>query len=195
MADVEIRIGSMESIHVYDDVDHDSALETTAPLKAGAPIDPNDVIILGADAPGGVTPVVVADIDNPSAELNALVGAVGSMVLCYELEATSNQHTLYAFDASDTDGENVPYSVDADTSGLWIAVGGKYVDESFNVSGEIVTETRISSGTLTTAVVGPTDNLNVVGVNTVFMDCSANDVTIGGFIGGVDGQLLNVIRL
>jgi len=51
------------------------------------------------------------------------------------------------------------------------------------------------SGTLTHAAVGPTDNLNVADVGILFIDCSANDVTIGGFIGGINGQHLHVARL
>lgn len=53
---------------------------------------------------------------------------------------------------------------------------------------------RISSGTLTFAVVGPTDNLDVSGVNTVFIDADSNHVTIGGLVGGVDGQILRIVR-
>ncbi len=51
------------------------------------------------------------------------------------------------------------------------------------------------SGTLTHAAVGPTDNLNVADVGVLFLDCSANDVIIGGFIGGINGQHLHVARL
>ncbi len=51
------------------------------------------------------------------------------------------------------------------------------------------------SGTLTHAAVGPTDNLNVADVGVLFLDCSANDVTIGGFIGGINGQHLHISRL
>lgn len=126
MALVTIRIGSAIDIHQYDDGVFDSAIETTAPLKAGAPVDPNDVVILGGGGAGSITPLSVANIDNPSAELNALAGAPGSLVLAFEVEAASNQFTLYAFDVSDTGGEDVPFSVDALTSGLWIAIGGKY---------------------------------------------------------------------
>ena len=46
MARQTVRIGSMVDISAYDDVDYDSAIETTQPIKAGAPIDPNDVVIL-----------------------------------------------------------------------------------------------------------------------------------------------------
>lgn len=51
------------------------------------------------------------------------------------------------------------------------------------------------SGTLTHAAAGPTDNLNVADVGILFIDCSANDVTIGGFIGGINGQHLHIARL
>ena len=47
----QIRVGSMVNVHQYDDVDYDSAVETDQPMKAGAPVDPNDVLRL-ADIPG-----------------------------------------------------------------------------------------------------------------------------------------------
>ncbi len=51
------------------------------------------------------------------------------------------------------------------------------------------------SGTKTHSAVGPTDNVDVADIGILFIDCSANDVTIGGFIGGVNGQHLHVVRL
>lgn len=69
----------------------------------------------------------VANINNPSIELNALVGAfVGDLVLCYEVQATENFYTLYAFDTACSDPEEVPLTVDASGSGLWVAVAGHY---------------------------------------------------------------------
>jgi len=64
-----------------------------------------------------------------------------------------------------------------------------------NATGEVVFSRSLSSGTLTHSAVGPTDNLDVSGVNTVFMDCSGGNVTIGGFVGGVNGQVLHIVRL
>ena len=46
MALKTIRIGSSANILQYDDVDFDSAVETDQPMKAGAPVDPNDVLRL-----------------------------------------------------------------------------------------------------------------------------------------------------
>lgn len=51
------------------------------------------------------------------------------------------------------------------------------------------------SGTKTHSAVGPTDNINVADVGVLFIDCSANDVTIGGFIGGINGQVLRIAKL
>jgi len=39
------------------------------------------------------------------------------------------------------------------------------------------------------------DDVDVSNVNILFLDCAANDVTIGGFIGGVNGQVLQIVRL
>lgn len=41
----------------------------------------------------------------------------------------------------------------------------------------------------------PQDDVDVSNVNILFLDCSANDVVIGGFIGGVNGQVLHIARL
>lgn len=52
----------------------------------------------------------------------------------------------------------------------------------------------ISSACTLFSTEGPTDNVDVSGINTLFIDTSANDVTIGGLAGGVDGQYLHVSK-
>lgn len=41
----------------------------------------------------------------------------------------------------------------------------------------------------------PQDDVDVSNVNILFLDCAANDVVIGGFVGGINGQVLNIARL
>lgn len=41
----------------------------------------------------------------------------------------------------------------------------------------------------------PQDDVDVSNVNVLFLDCSANDVVIGGFVGGTNGQVLHICRL
>ncbi|MCK5607235.1 hypothetical protein KAR91_35455 [Candidatus Pacearchaeota archaeon] len=41
----------------------------------------------------------------------------------------------------------------------------------------------------------PQDDVDVSNVNVLFLDCSANDVVIGAFVGGVNGQVLHICRL
>jgi len=60
-------------------------------------------------------------------------------------------------------------------------------------TGNVTATYSIASGTLTQTATGPTDNLDVSGVNTVFINTASNNVTIGGFVGGVDGQVLHVV--
>lgn len=50
-------------------------------------------------------------------------------------------------------------------------------------------------GTKTHSAEGPTDNVDVADIGILFIDCSANNVTIGGFTGGIKGQHLHVVRL
>ena len=53
----------------------------------------------------------------------------------------------------------------------------------------------ISSGQSTFSTTGPTDNVDVSGVNSLLVDCSSNAVTIGGFAGGVAGQILHIVMI
>ncbi len=41
----------------------------------------------------------------------------------------------------------------------------------------------------------PQDDVDVSNVNILFIDASANDVIIGGFIGGINGQVLHVTKI
>ncbi|MBA7606360.1 hypothetical protein ES703_13508 [subsurface metagenome] len=39
------------------------------------------------------------------------------------------------------------------------------------------------------------NDVDVSNVNVLFLDCSANDIVIGGFVGGANGQVLHIVRL
>lgn len=39
------------------------------------------------------------------------------------------------------------------------------------------------------------DDVDVSNVNILFLDCSGNDITIEAFIGGINGQVLHIVRL
>lgn len=41
-----IRIGSMEDVHAYDDLDYDSSIETDGPISAGEPVDLDHLVRL-----------------------------------------------------------------------------------------------------------------------------------------------------
>jgi len=66
-----VRIGSQEDIHQYDDGDYDSGIESSSPIKAGAPVAGDDVLRMddiGADVgdvfgPGASTDHAVARWD------------------------------------------------------------------------------------------------------------------------------------
>jgi len=80
------------------------------------------------------------------------------------------------------------YNASADLKVLLYSNGDSYL----NGGNLDIGAGAISSATLTFSTVGPTDNLDVSGVNTLFIDNSSNAVTIGGLAGGVDGQVLYI---
>jgi len=94
--------------------------------------------------------ISVADIDDPSSELNPLSASdVGALLAVYEVSAGANDpFTLYLWD-TDAAVENVPYTVDG-VDGTWVAVGGKYrsgdvfVEGNVNFSGDIGDHTHES---------------------------------------------------
>jgi len=51
----------------------------------------------------------------------------------------------------------------------------------------------IGETTLRLSAAGPTDDLDVTGISTVFIDTSSNNVILGGTIGGTNGQVLRVV--
>ncbi|MCK5602355.1 hypothetical protein KAR91_10810 [Candidatus Pacearchaeota archaeon] len=63
--------------------------------------------------------------------------------------------------------------------------------------GPIVSVELPPVSTTRTFTTGPAaqDAVDVANVNVLFIDCSGNSITIGGFINGVNGQVLHIARL
>lgn len=106
-----------------------------------------------------------------------------------EIEGTANP----ALVIHDT-GQAQPYHLVADGDRFGIVYGTTALMRVYNSGNMDVLTGSIASASLTQSAVGPTNNLDVSGVNTVWIDCSSNSVTIGGFVGGVDGQVLHIAR-
>ena len=89
--------------------------------------------------------------------------------------------------------ETLPIDGDGVTTGVQVdelAAAIRTLRTSLNTS-EL---DRIGTTTVQSAI-GPVDDVNVANVTTIFIDCSSNSVTIGGFTGGVNGQVLHVVKL
>ena len=63
-----------------------------------------------------------------------------------------------------------------------------FADENLTTTG------RIATGTTLFSTEGPTDNVDVSGINTLFIDAASSAITIGGFAGGVNGQVLHIVK-
>lgn len=63
--------------------------------------------------------------------------------------------------------------------------------------GPIVSVELPPVSTTRTFTTGPAaqDDVDVTNVNVLFLDCSLNSITIGGFVNGVNGQVLHVARI
>ena len=75
-----------------------------------------------------------------------------------------------------------------------VSIGASDADTS--VAGDLDVVGRLSAGhTASYTTAGPTDNVDVGSVNTIFIDGSAALVTIGGFANGVAGQYLMLVSV
>ena len=81
---------------------------------------------------GGLARVVVDDIKNPSAELNLISGAAaGDMIIAIQITIGGDDiYTIYAWDATPNGGSNPPFSVDGLSGGIWVAVTGRFQNQS-----------------------------------------------------------------
>jgi len=84
----------------------------------------------GWQIPENVKLIKVADINDPSAELNLESGSEkGMLIVCYETASGTDELILYSWDDASSEAESVPFTVDG-SAGIWIAVGGKYSNTS-----------------------------------------------------------------
>ena len=79
--------------------------------------------------------------------------------------------------------------------GIWSVNTGAGLAQALKISSDLAATFAgaINSGTLDLSAAGPTDDLDVTGVNTIFINTSGNNVTLGGTVGGVNGQVLNIV--
>jgi len=146
---------------------------------------------------------------------------IGSEVAEGVANYTSEKNTAIGFQAAWTSGDNVDacvimgykagyYNVTADrliidnqiradaatevtNSIIHGDMAAAPANQTLRLNANVLVSQKIASGTLTLAAAGPTDNLDVSGVNTIFIDTSGNNVILGGTVGGVDGQILVVV--
>ena len=101
MALRQIRVGSCDNIHQYDDADFDSAVETDQPIKAGTPVDPNDVLRL-SDVPDFSTGVTSTFTHISSLQAGG-AGAIGFQVKTQTITITSGIITNIGAESAWTD--------------------------------------------------------------------------------------------
>ena len=70
--------------------------------------------------------------------------------------------------------------------------GEHEVETDLTVGGNIDAGNRISSGTAT--ISASADNTDVSNINTLFVTTAGGAVVLGGLTGGVDGQVLYIVR-
>jgi len=95
------------------------------------------------------------------------------------------------------DGDDAVHTISAGSfvfTGGNVGIGEVAPDEKLEVNGNVHVVGKVYSGVATVSDAGPTNNVDVAACNTVLLDTSDNSVTIGGFINGVAGQVIHVVR-
>ena len=147
MADKFIRIGSMEDIHVYDDGDHDSAIETDAPIKAGPPTDSNDVLRkddMPDIAGGGLTNNRIVETD-AAGDLNSVANLASYIAgTANEITVTDDgDGTVTLSGAGSGTGFTVIVAIQAGGAG---AIGFQYKTRALTLNGGVITTVGAESG-------------------------------------------------
>lgn len=150
MAVKKIYLGS-QGPYLFDDTDDldDADGDFTGQKIAGIVTD--DVAVAQEFIGIPVMGIEVANVDDPSTELNPLSASdVGGLLAAYEVTAAApDEFTLYLWD-TDAGAENVPYTVDG-SGGTWVAVSGKYINSGVNIGGPFAGAHTIASHSDTTA--------------------------------------------
>ena len=136
----------------------------------------------GGNVGVGTAPTGKLHVDQPST-----TAAIPVLVL--DQGDVSEQCIQFSSDATDRDIHLFTVNVTGAPAMDWLETPDIF---SLN-KGLDVSAGAISSATLTLSAAGPTDNLDVSGVNAVFINTVDNNVTLGGTVGGVDGQMLFIV--
>ena len=92
--------------------------------------------------------------------------------------------------------DNLPRTNEADgriKALIYGVFAAAVADQSLTVNGKLNVNGSINSNTLT--ITASADDTDVSGVNTLFVNTTSGDVTLGGLVGGVDGQKLAVVKI
>ena len=136
-----IRIGSAENVIAYDNADHISAIETDQPIKAGEPVDDNDVLRLGDVLPqiiGVIYPIGSLYISTLSTNPATILG-IGTW------GAFGVGRVLVGIDPTDTDFDTVEETGGAKTStpdahtGVAVNDHTKVANKQGAAAGDVVT--------------------------------------------------------
>lgn len=148
---------------------------------------------LGTVAIGAVFDLRVGCIDDAGAGTGILIGNVASTINIISGRVACN--TAYNIGAAATLKGICANLIGARTGNADLVAVGVDIENTpiGQTRAAAGTFTKVVSGTVTVTVVGPTDDLDVSAVNVVFIDTNSNNVTIGGFTGGVSGQRIMVV--
>lgn len=127
--------------------------------------------------------------------------AAGSIASNFRYD-NANDFKIQNQPRADLEAKNGSNLVDVVTVGATSPSNSLTIDGSGNIGVNVAkgsavakldVDGNVRTGRTTITATGPTDNLDVSEVNNVFIDASSNSVTIGGFVGGVGGQFLDIV--
>jgi hypothetical protein len=160
----------------YDNVKSTTFTDSTCDTSSGdatVAMDNVSALVVGSTVSGTGIPAS-ATIDN-----------INSVANTFELSANATAN-----------GTNVTLTFQTTDERFKIHPGATFADDSvFNLDANGVNlQGAISYKHSTHSTAGPTDNVDVAGVSVLRVNTISNNVTIGGFIGGIEGQILHIVK-
>tara|TARA_R100001463_G_scaffold25272_2_gene59989 strand:+ start:1159 stop:2403 length:1245 start_codon:yes stop_codon:yes gene_type:complete len=160
----------------FDNVKSTTFTDSTCDTSSGdATVTMDDVSAL----------IVGSTVSGTGIPANATIDSITPSANTFELSADAT-----------ADGTNVTLTFQTADGRFKIHNGHTFADDSiFNLDTNGVNlQGAISYKHGTHSTAGPTDNVDVAGISVLRVNTVSNNVTIGGFVNGVEGQILHIVK-
>ena len=182
--DISKLAGSVRLAYCKDDAGNATVIDCYLDADASATVISVECDIAGGGLLNSAEPRLTDGLVMPVVDID------GTWYSLFPFQATEDcECTASPLDIADGGTGAITAAAAAENLGVGITDSPTFA--GLAVTGKATVGSLIVGSVELTAA-GPTDNLDVAGIGAIFIDTSSNNVTLGGTINGVDGQILHI---